>query len=218
MQQVRKFSRVFLNRWDWIYILFASIAGAWQAWCFSYGRNSISLPVLMSLPFALASYAHASLLNKAGIVDEWPDWRRVFVLWGGMPVSIVACFLTILAETQILNAVYGRADNLPFYDVTVFIGEAAGSVVWAGCLLVWSGQRGLRPSLRRLPTIFATLFASVVSAYGVATLIYRSFHKDSLIVLTSVFITVTSAVMLILLRSKVQQSVEDTGGVGFERL
>lgn len=201
--QVGKSSRLLLSRWDGLYLLISSIVGVWQAWCANNGRNNVFLALFMSLPFALASYGHASLLNKTGVVDERPNWKRALVLWAGMPLSLVVCSLTVLLEARIMSAVDRGADNFPFYNLRLLIGEGAGSIVWAGCLLVWSGQPGLRLSMRRLPAVSATLFAGVLFAYGLATLIFRRFHQDILIVLTSVVTTVISAVTLVFLERRV---------------
>lgn len=89
-----------LNQWDSIYILLSGTVGVWQAWCVNYGRNSVLLAIFMSVPFAVVSYAHALLLNQDGIINERPDWKRVLVLWAGMPLSLVVFSLTVLMETQ----------------------------------------------------------------------------------------------------------------------
>jgi len=206
---------------DYIYVLLSCVLGIWQAWCLNYPSNGLLLAIpgsLWSLPFALASYAHASLLKKAGIVNQHPDWKRVLVLWAGMPLSLVAFSLTGLMETQIMSVFYRTADNLPLFNLRVLIAEGVGSVVWAVCLLVWSGRPSLRVFLRSLPTPSAILFASALSAYGLATLLFRSFHKDMLLVLTSTVTTAVSAVILIVLRNKIGQSVEVSSGAEFDRL
>jgi hypothetical protein len=187
---------------DYAYFLLSAFVGVWQAWCATYGRNSLLLPFLMSLPFALASYGHAALLNKAGVVDERPNWKGLLALWAGMPLSLVVCFLTVLIATRAMSAVDGGADSIPFYDLRLLIGECAGSVVWAGCLLVWSGLPGPRLSMRRLPGVSAILFAGVLIAYGLAAPIFRRFHKDILILLTSVVTTLISAVIVVLLEKR----------------
>jgi len=170
---------------DYIYVLLSSVSGIWQAWCLNYPSNSLLLAILWSLPFALASYAHASLLKKAGIVNERPDWKRVLVLWAGMQLSLVIFSLTGLLETQIMRAFYPGADNFPFLHLRIFIAEGAASIAWACCLLVWSGRPSLRVFLRSLPAPSAILFASALSAYGLATIVRRAFHIDMLLVLTS---------------------------------
>jgi len=187
---------------DYIYVLLSSVSGIWQAWCLNYPSNSLLLAILWSLPFALASYAHASLLKKAGIVNEPPDWKRVLVLWAGMQLSLVIFSLTGLLETQIMRAFYPGADNFPFLHLRIFIAEGAGCLAWAACLLVWSRQPGRRLSMRLLPALFATLFAGVLFAYGLSYLIRRNFHKDLLMLVTSIVVTMISALILVFLSSK----------------
>ena len=148
--RVRESGRLQLNWWDSIYILLSGIVGVWQAWCFNYGRDSILIAVLMSLPFALASYAHALFLRATGTVPERPDWRRTLVLWVGMPLSLVVGSLTILAETGIMYAVGFGVDNLPLDSFRLLVGEAAACLAWAVCLLVWSRKPALRRSGNRL--------------------------------------------------------------------
>lgn len=206
--RVGKSSCLQLNQWDGIYILLSGIVGTWQAWCLNYGSNGLLLAILWSLwslPFALASYVHASLLKKAGIVNERPDWKRMLVLWAGMQFSLVIFSLTVLMETQIMSVLYRTADNLPFYGLSLLIGEAAACLAWAVCLLVWSRRPVLRRSGNRLLALFAALFAGVLIAAGLATLIRRSFQKDFYFLLTSVVATMISALILVLLRGKTQE-------------
>jgi hypothetical protein len=189
---------------DYLYVLFSGLAGWWQAWCANYGRDSVLIFIFMSLPFALASYAHASLLGTNSTAATPPDWKRMLALWVGMPLSLVVGSLTILAETGIMYAAGFGIVNLPFDDLRLLIGEGAACLMWATCLLVWSRQPGLRPSRNRLLGLFAVLFASVLFAYGISELILRTLHKDLFILLTSVVATTISAMMLIFLRSTIQ--------------
>lgn len=190
---------------DYIYILLSGFAGVWQAWCLNYGSNGLLLAILWSLsslPFALASYVHASLLKKAGIVNERPDWKRVLVLWAGMEFSLVIFSLTALLETQIMSVLYRTLDNLPLFNLRILIAEGAGCLAWAVCLLVWSRKPALRRSGKRLLAVFATLFAGVLFAYGLSYLIRRSFHKDVYILVTSIVVMMISALIFVFLSSK----------------
>jgi len=187
---------------DYIYVLLSCGSGIWQAWCLNYGANSILIPVLMSLPFALASYAYALFLGATGTVPERPDWKRAFVLWVGMELSLVVASFTILTETGMMYAAGFGIDNLPFGDLRLLIGEGAACLMWAICLLAWSRQPGRFLSGNRLLAVFATLFAGVLFAYGLSYLIRRSFHKDLFILLTSIVVTMISALILVFLSSK----------------
>jgi hypothetical protein len=207
-----------LNQWDGIYILLSGIVGVWQAWCLNYGRNSIFVDMFWSVPFGLVSYVHASLLKKAGIVDERPDWWRVLVLWAGMQISLVVFSLTVLMETQIMSAFYHTVDNLPFVDLRILIGEGAGAVVWAGCLLVWPVRTNLRVFLRSLPALSAILFVGGLSAFGLAIVVRRIFHRDMFLVLTSTIVTAVSGAILVSLRNKTGQSIEVSSREEFDRL
>jgi hypothetical protein len=191
---------------DYIYVLLSSATGVWQAWCFTYGQNSILIPILMSLPFALASYAYASLVSADGHVAKRPDWKRTLILWAGMPVSLVAGALTMGAETGIMYAVGLGIDNLPFASVRFLIGEGAACLVWAICLLVWSSASGLGLSRKRLLALSATLFVGVLFAYGLSDLIRRRFQKDRFFLVTSVVVTMISALFLVASRQNAKQS------------
>jgi hypothetical protein len=124
----------------YIYVLLSSLAGVWQWWCADYGRDNfltVTLGALMSLPFALASYAHASLFNST-IVTR-PNWKRIFILWAGMPFSFAIASLTILAQTRIMYAIGLGIDNLPYDSVRLMIGEGAACLVWA--TVCWHGPQ-----------------------------------------------------------------------------
>jgi len=84
------------------------------------------------------------------------------------------------------------------------IGEGVACLVWAKCLLVWSRQRGLL-------VLFAALFAAVLFAYGISELILRTFHKDLFILLTSTITTTTSALMLVLQKTRAREEGRAVG-------
>ncbi len=184
---------------DYIYVLLSCVLGIWQAWCFNYGRNSVLIAVLMSLPFALASYARALFPRATGTVPERRDWKRTLVLWVGMPLSLVVGSLTILAETGIMYAVGFGVDNLPLDSFRLLVGEAAACLAWAVCLLVWSREPALRRPGNRLLAVFAALFVGVLFAYGLSYLIRINFHKDLFMLVTSIVVTMISALILVFL-------------------
>jgi hypothetical protein len=197
---------------DYIYVLLSSLAGVWQWWCFVYGRDNVltvTLVIFMSLPFALVSYAYASLLRTSSTVVARPDWKRILVLWAGMPLSLAMGSLAVLAQTLILYAV-GFRINPPFDSLRLVIGEGAACLVWAICLLAWSRESGSHLSRNRLLALFTTLFASVLSAHGVSNLVLKSFHKEIHFLLTSVVATTISAMILVFLRGK----ATEVGGSG----
>ncbi len=197
-----QFSRRHPQFIDYIYVLSSCLAGWWQAWCFNYGRDSVLIPIVMSLPFALASYAHGAFLNRTSNVADRADWRRALVLWGGMPLSLVVGALTILAETGIMYGAGFGIVNLPFENLRLLIGEGAACLVWAICLWVWSRRPSLRSSRNSFFAIYAVLCAGVLSAAGLTELILRAFHKDLFIFLTSTIATTLSALILVFLRDK----------------
>jgi len=189
---------------DYIYILLSCIAGIWQAWCFSYGSNNLIMLVViaMSLPFALVSYIHASLRGATGDIAERPGWKRAFVLWAGMPLSLVVFSVTVLAETGIMDVSGFGILNLPFITLRLLIGEGAASFVWAICLLISGRQSGLHLARNLLFLTFAALFAGVLFASGLAYLVSRVFHADIYVYLESTVATTISAVILVFLRNK----------------
>lgn len=182
------------------------MAGVWQSWCFNYGADSLFVFMGMSLPFALASYAHASLLSKISTVESRPDWKRMLILWAGMPLSLAVGASTILAETGVLYVTGFGMANLPFYSLRLVIGEAAACLAWAICLLGWSRKTGFRLSRRQLLGSFSALFAGVLVASGLSTPILRSFHKNIHFLLISVFTTTISALILVFLRGEAQKA------------
>jgi hypothetical protein len=189
----------------YIYVLLSSLAGVWQWWCFDYGRDNlltVTLGILMSLPFALVSYAYVSLFRTSSRVVARPDWKRILVLWAGMPLSLATGSLAILVQTRIMYAVGFRTDNPPFYALRLVIGEGAACLVWATCLLVWSNESGSHLSRNRLLALFTTLFASVLSAHGLSNLVLKSLHKEIYFLLTSVVATTISAMILVFLTGK----------------
>jgi hypothetical protein len=185
---------------DYIYLLLSCIAGVWQAWSFNYGKDSVLLVMTMSLPFALASYAHASLLDMTTIVGERPHWKRALLLWVGMPLSLVVGSLTILAETGSMYAIGLGWNDLPFYTLRLLIGEAAACLVWAKCLQVWLHQPTLHPSRIRYFFLVAALYAGVLLANTFSALI----HETSDFFVVSVVGTMTSAMIVIFMRNKRQ--------------
>lgn len=189
---------------DYIYVLFSCIAGVWQAWCFTYGSNDllVFLVIGMSLPFAVASYIHAALLNTASDIVERPDWKGIIVLWVGMPLSLIVSSVIMFAETEILYAAgFGRID-LPFDSLRILIGEGFACLAWAACLLLWFRQQGIRPSRKRLLAIFAALFTGVLIADGLSRLVVRYLHKDIYFLLTSMVVTVLSALIVVFTSGK----------------
>ena len=206
-------SSVRLKSTDYIFVLLSSLAGVWQWWCADYGRDNfltVTLGALMSLPFALASYAHTSLCRTSSTVVARPDWKRILILWAGMPFSLAIGFLTILAQTRIMYAVGFGIDNLPFYSLRLVFGEGAACLVWVICLLAWSRESGSCLSRNRLLALFAILFAGVLATHGVSNLVLKSFHKDIYFLLTSVVATTISALILVFLRAK----ATEVGGSG----
>lgn len=189
---------------DYIYVMASCIAGVWQAWCFTYGKNNLLVLVIigMSLPFALVSYIHASLLNATGDIAQPPDWKGIIVLWAGMPLSIVVASLTGAAETGILYAAGFGIVNLPLYSLRLLIAEGTACLAWATCLLFWSRQRGIRPLRKRLVAISAALFAGVLTADGLSWLIIRIFHKDVYVLLESVVVTMLSALIVVFMSAE----------------
>jgi hypothetical protein len=207
--QIGQSSSLSLKSVDYIYVLFSSGAGVWQAWSANYGRNSILLAVTMSLPFAVASYAYALFRSTTSADAQRPDWKRVLILWAGMPLCMVVFTLTALAEVGIMRGIGFGIDNLPFVSLRILIGAGAACFAWAICLLAWSRQRSLRLLRSRIPVVSATLFVGVLSAYGLSELILRNLHKDLFVLLTSIVVTTISALILVILRR--------AGGPGLER-
>jgi hypothetical protein len=113
-------------------------------------ETAYSIPILMSLPFAVAPYGHAAFLSTTSAVAERPDWKRILVLWAGMPLSLVVGSLTILGKTRFMYTVGFGTDNLPFDSVRLLIGEGAacfGVGYLSSGMVLPSG----RSSLTKLP-------------------------------------------------------------------
>lgn len=142
----------------------------------------------MGLPFALASYVHASALSRI-----LPDWKRVTVLWLGMPLSMLAAALLMLTETGAMYAAGLGVNDLPFLTARFLIGESAACLVWAGCLLIWAK----RPFRGHLLSIFAFLYAGVFLSYGLARAVQRWADKDVYLLSVSLIETLISALCLI---------------------
>jgi hypothetical protein len=194
---------------DYGYILFSCLAGVWQGWCFGYSGSAL-LVIPMSLPFAVASYVHARLSSNTGDIARRPDWRRMLILWTGMPLSLVFSALIILAETEIMSITGFGVVNLPFANLRLLIGEGAASLGWATCLLLWSHKQGSRLPRTRLLALFVILFAGVLAAHVLSKVMLLFFQKDIHFVLTSAIVTTLSALILVFLRSK---SIEVGGSV-----
>jgi hypothetical protein len=191
---------------DYIYLLLCSAAGVWQWWCAVYGQDNIItvvLALLMSLPFTLASYWHARRISTA---SDWPDWKRMLVLWAGMPLSLVVGSMTGFAETKVLLSAGFRMENLPFYFFRIAVAEAAACGAWTICLVVWFRQPGLHLSRRRILALFASLFGGVLSAQALSYLINTNFHQDIYLLSTSVIATAISGMSLVFLRIKHSES------------
>jgi hypothetical protein len=183
---------------DSIYFLLSCVAGAWQAWCLDYGADdtlTVILGVSMGFPFALASYAHTSILSKSAAIAERPDWKRMVILWIGMPLSLVMGALTILAETLIMRAVGYDRDELPFYSLRFLIGEAVACFIWAKFLLMWLRHERSLASRYCFLVVFATLFAGVLCTHGFSSLAPR--YSSKYVLLTSIVETALSAGIVI---------------------
>ena len=148
---------------DYAYLLASCAAAVWQAWCFNSSKT-VWLIVPMGLPFALATYAHAFSLNGSR-----PSWRRIVVLWGGMPLSMLAAALLMAAETGGMYVAGFGVDDLPFLITRFLIGMSAGCLLWTGCLIVWCQ----RPRHNRFLIIFVFLYAGVLLSYGVYCILQR---------------------------------------------
>jgi len=205
---------------DLIYVVLSSVAGVWEWWCADYGRDNlitVSLFILMSLPFALMSYVYGSQHGRSGGLAVRSDWKRILVLWAGMPLALAVGSLAILAQTGILYAVGFGPVNLPLDTLRLVIGEGAACLAWAICLLAWSCGLGSCWSRSRLLASFTILFAAVLSANGVSNLVLKTFHKDIYLLLTSVVATAISAVILVFLRSKATERGLALPGAGSTR-
>ena len=194
---------------DIVYFLLSCIAGAWQAWCFNYGVDNaltVIFGIFMGFPFALVSYAHTSILSKSVDIADRPDWKRVVILWVGMPLSLVLGALTILAETVIMRAVGYGWDGLPFCSLRLLIGEAVACLIWAMFLLMWLRQRG--PASRYyFLGVFAMLFAGVLCAHGFFSLVPR--YSSKYVLTTSIVETALSAMIVIFTRSRERMRMSD---------
>jgi len=190
------------------YVLLACIAGLWQAWCFDYGSNRLLVLVAigMSLPFALVTYGYAALLRGGMSVAGRPDWRRMLILWAGMPLSLASFSLVSLAETGLMDAFGLGVVDLPLYNVRLVVGEGAACFVWATCLLLWSRQTGSSVPRNRLLVAFATLFVGVLLASGLAYVALRLFSRDYYVYLESEVTTVISAFVVILAGNNASES------------
>ena len=188
---------------DYIYFAIACFAGVWQAWCFEYGADNaltIILGLSMGLPFALASYSHATIVSKSTASGEGADWKRTLILWLGMPISVLIGALTILAGTVLMSALgYGR-DNLPFYSLRLLIGEAVACLVWAKCLQLWLRDQWRPGSRNRLFVVFATLYAGVLFTRGFSVLLHKYSSKYFLV--TSICETALSAMIVIFAKNR----------------
>ena len=193
---------------DYGYVSLACISGVWQAWCFNYGSNKLLVPVVigMSLPFALASYAHASFRRRAKSVAECPDWKRMIILWAGMSLSLASFSVVSLAETGLMYAFGFGVVDLPYYSFRLLIGEGAACLVWAICLLMWSRQTGSNFPRNRLPATFVILFFGVLFASGLAYLTLKLFNRDFYVYFESVVVTTISAFIVIFPESKATES------------
>jgi hypothetical protein len=195
---------------DYLYVLFACIAGAWQAWCLNYGRDNVLavfLMILLGFPFALASYVHASWLSSTDEIPERPNWKGLVVLWAGMPLSFAAGALTILAQTGIMYIALHRMNDLPLDSLRLLIGESVACLLWAKCLLLWLRQQGLHHSLRQFLALFGALLVGVLVAYGLTILIVRSSQRDHYWLFTSIATTAMSALCLVVLRNRFQHAI-----------
>ena len=199
---VGKFSRLRLSQWDGIYLLFSSVAGVWQAWCANSGSNQFMVlqVILMGVPFALASYAHASLSNRVDSIAERLDWKRALVLWAGMPLCLVVVSLTMFVQAGITHLIGFATDNVRLIYLWIVIGEGAACFFWAECLLIWSRQQAFSTLRRPLLALFAALFPGALCTLGLSELILIGFHKDITILLTSIVMTTISALILVLLQ------------------
>jgi hypothetical protein len=188
---------------DFAYVVLCCIAGLWQAWCFTYGsdRLFVLLVIGMSLPFALATYAHASLPSRAEAFAKQSDWKRTLVLWVGMPLSLAVFSLTSLGETGIMYAFHFGIVDFPFYNLRLLIAEVAACAAWAACLLVWGRYSGRHPSRNRFLVTFAALIVGVLFADLLTYLVLKTFRKDLYVYLESTIVTMISAIILVFSRS-----------------
>jgi hypothetical protein len=177
---------------DVVYLLLSCGAGAWAGWCVERGGNALwAIP--MGLPFALASYVHA-VWHTSGA--QRPDWRRIFILWAGMPLSLAAGALAMGAETGIMYALGLGETNLPFYSARLLIGEGTACLLWAVSLQVW--LRGPRKTPRSLVQLFAALYLGVILAHGVSSVMRRIAHMHTYFSVMSIVVTMISALMVML--------------------
>ena len=196
-----------LKSFDYVYVSLSSIISVWQWWCINHGKDnvfSIILLVLMGLPFALASYAQ--LLLRPVAVRH--NWARIIVLWAGMPLSLVAASLIILAETGVLYAAGFGTNDLPFDFLRLLIGEGAASLVWAICLLMSLREPGRRVSKTRILGTSAAILAGALLSQALSKLILSYFHKDIYFLLTSLVVTTLSAFVVILLRHQPEEAAK----------
>lgn len=191
---------------DCTYVVLSGIAGVWQWWCAVRGSNTILMLAIMSVPFALVSYGYASLLGKTRTDASRPDGKRILVMWIGMPLSLAVASLVILGETAIMHASGFGADNLPFYDLRLLIGEAAACLVWAECLLLWLSRHKVRSRHYGVLT-FVALYAGALLAYAISLLARRYYSVDVYLLTTSIVTTsISAAIIIFVKRDNVERS------------
>jgi hypothetical protein len=188
---------------DYIYFLLSCVAGVWQAWCFGYGADNtltIILGVSLGLPFALTSYAHASIVSKSIDIGQSPDWKRMPILWIGMPLSLVLGALTMLAETAFMRVAGYGTENLPFSSLRFLIGEGVACLAWAMCLVMWFRPQQSPGSRHCFLFVFVTLYAGVLFAHGFFAVLPR--YSSKYFLATSIVETALSALIVMFARSR----------------
>jgi len=171
---------------DYAYLAACCVAALWQSWCFE--SSNVWLVVPVGLPFALAAYIHASILDRAS-----PNWKRVMVLWAGMPLSTLAAALLAAGETGAMYAAGLGVDDLPFLISRFLIAESAACAVWAGCLLFWSNK----PFRSEFLLIFTFLYAGVFLSYGISLAVQKRASKDTYLLSVSLIETLISALCIV---------------------
>jgi hypothetical protein len=192
---------------DCVYLLSCCLAGVWQAWCFNYGRDDVftlTLILLMGLPFAISSYAREVFRNRASTAASRPKWSSVFILWAGMPLSLALGALCVGLTTTVRH-VLGLAATHPRFDAPLLVGEGAACMAWAEALQVWCQRLGLWGSKSGVVLNFSLLFAGALTAQSLSILVFKSSHKDIYWFLESTVVTTISGMVLLLRTSDVCQ-------------
>lgn len=184
----------FLNASDYTYILLSGFAGVWEAWCCNSGNDKLLAValMLMGFPFAALTYAHQKFTFHGEVtVSAARSWRRLVVLWAGIPLSLFCGAWCAGATTALIYAI-AHPTNFPGY-IPLSVAYACAGLAWTCCIRIWLPPPDSPLFSKGTLGVYLIVMAGILVGLALTESISAAFHKDLFWQVEGILLTALSA-------------------------